>query len=98
MMLAWPTATAVTNPCAETVATALLSELQPTLRPISVPPLASNVVDDARDVPTAVIEVGESETVTEATGASATVIDEVPLLASLVAVIAAVPCATAVTN
>src|SRR6267154_1550177 len=40
----------------------------------------------------------ESETLTEATGVGVTVIEDVPLLPSLVAVITAVPAATAVTK
>src|SRR6476469_1256406 len=42
--------------------------------------------------------VGESDTVTEATGIGVTVIEDVPLFPSLVAVITAVPADTAVTK
>jgi hypothetical protein len=56
------------------------------------------VVAEACAVPTAVIEFGERATVTEATGTGITVIDDVPLFPSLVAVIVAPPTETAVTS
>jgi hypothetical protein len=49
-------------------------------------------------VPTAVIELEPSVTLTDATGATDTATDDVPLLPSLVAVMVVVPAATAVTN
>jgi hypothetical protein len=97
-MLAVPMATAVTSPAGETVATAVLDELHVTALPVNTPPFASNVVAVAWDVPTAVIEFGERATVTEATGTGITVIDDVPLFPSLVAVIVAPPTETAVTS
>jgi hypothetical protein len=56
------------------------------------------VVAVACEVPTAVIEFGERETFTEATGTGSTVIDDVPVFPSLVAVIVAPPTETAVTR
>jgi hypothetical protein len=99
-MFAVPGLTAVTSPVVdETVATAVLSELQVIVRPVSVLPLASSVVAVACDVPTAVMVVGLRLTVTVATGAGLTVIVGVgaELTDSLVAVIVASPRPTAVT-
>jgi hypothetical protein len=93
-----PTETAVTTPVVETVATPVLSELQVTARPVSSPPLASRVVAVACAVSTAVIVPGTRATVTDATGIGTTVIVALPLFPSLVAVIVAVPGATAVTT
>jgi hypothetical protein len=99
MIFAVPTDTAVTAPVVgDTVATAGLSELQLTLLPLRMLPFASRVVAVACDVPTAVIELGARETLTEATGAMLTVIEEAPFFPSLVAVMVALPAATAVTN
>jgi hypothetical protein len=98
VMLAVPTEMAVTTPWAETVATAGVPELHVTTRPVNTPPLASSVVAVAWDVPTAVIEFGERATVTDATGTGITVIDDVPLFPSLVAVMVAPPTETAVTS
>jgi hypothetical protein len=99
LILAVPSATAVTTPWASTVATAVLFEAQVIVRPVSVLPLASSVVAVACEVPTAVIDVGERATVTVATGAGFTMIVGVglELTDSLVAVIVAVPTPTAVT-
>jgi hypothetical protein len=52
----------------------------------------------ACDAPTAVVEFGVSDTVTEATGTGVTVIDDVPNFPSLVAVMTVDPTATAVTK
>jgi hypothetical protein len=98
VMLAVPTAIPVTTPEGETVATAVLLEFQVIDRPVRIALLESNVVAVACDVPTAVIEVGRSETVTDATGTGVTVIADVPLFPSLVAVMVAVPSAPAVTS
>jgi hypothetical protein len=98
VILAVPTATAVTPPSGETVATAVLSELHATARPVRVAPFESKVVAVACDVPTAVMDVGARATLTEATGIGVTVIDAVPLFPSLEAVIVAVPTATDVTR
>jgi hypothetical protein len=97
-MFAVPTATALTTPCAETVATNVLLELHVTARPVNTPPLASSVVAAAWDVPTAVIEFGVRDTVTDATGTGITVIEEDPVFPSLVALIVAEPSAWVVTS
>jgi hypothetical protein len=97
-MLVMPTATGVTNPCEETVATAVFPELHVIVRPLSIPPFTSSVLAVACDVPTAVIEFGVSDTVTEATGTGITVIEDVPVFPSLVAVMLALPTETAVTS
>jgi len=98
-MFAVPTATAVTTPCASTVATEVLLELHVMERPVKTLLLASRVVALAWDVPTAVIELGAKLTVTDATGTGFTVIVGVGAedTDSLVAVIVAVPTARAVT-
>ena len=98
MMLAVPGLTAVTSPVDETVAIPVLSELQVMTRPVKGWPLESSVVAVACEVPTAVIEFGLRETVTEATGAGVTVISEVLVFPSLVAVIVVLPAPTAVTS
>jgi hypothetical protein len=99
MMLAVPTVTPVTRPVVRlTLATVVLLELHVMARPLSVLPFASRDVAVACDVPTAVIDVAASATVTVATGASDTVTDDVPVFPSLVAVIVALPGPTAVTE
>jgi hypothetical protein len=60
--------------------------------------LASNVFAVDCVVPTAVLEADARPTVTMATGADETVIEDVPFCPSLVAVIVAPPDATAVTR
>jgi len=97
-MSAVPSATAVTTPERETVATAVLLELHTMLRPVSVAPFASTVTAVACVVPTAVIEFEARDTVTEATGTGTTLIDEDPGTPSLLAVIVARPTAWAVTS
>jgi len=91
VMLTEPALTAVTSPVVETVATAVLSELQVIAGPVKTPPAASRRVAVAWVVPTAVIEPAVSATLTDATGAGVTVMEEVPLWPSLVAVIVADP-------
>jgi hypothetical protein len=90
-----------TSPLADTVASDVFEELQVTVRPDSCAPLASRIVAvSCTAVPTLTV-LDEGETVTVATGAGGgalTVIDAVPLLPSLVAVIVAAPAATAVTS
>jgi hypothetical protein len=76
----------------------MLPELQVTLRPVRMAPDASRVVAVACVVCPTVIDVEASETVTIATGTGTTVIEEVPVFPSLVAVIVALPSATAVTK
>jgi hypothetical protein len=88
-MFVVPVARAVTRPVGETIATAVLLELQLTARPVSGFPLPSSGVAVPCEVPTAVIEVGLSETVTELTATGVTVMVDVPLLPSLEAVIVA---------
>jgi hypothetical protein len=98
IMFAVPIATALTTPCVETVATAGLLELHATARPVSTAPFASSVTAVACAVPTAVIEFGVSDTVTVATGTGVTVIEEAPVVPSLIALIVAGPIAWAVTS
>ena len=98
MMFAVPAVTAVTTPVCETVATAELSELHATERPVRVLPLASFNVAVAWEVPIAVMLAGDSETLTVATGAALTVMLDVPVFPSLVAVIVAEPALIAVTT
>jgi hypothetical protein len=96
-MLVVPAAIALITPWAEMVATPVLLELHATARPVRTPPLASNVVAVACEVPTAVIGFGLRATVTDATGTGTTVIAEIPFFPSLVAVIVAPPAETALT-
>jgi hypothetical protein len=98
MICTEPGATAVTTPPTDTVATAELPDVQVTLRPVKMVPLASRVVPVACVVCPTVIVVEASETVTSATGTGTTVIEEVPVRPSLVALIVALPSATAVTK
>jgi hypothetical protein len=83
-----PAATALTRPVLETVAIAVLVELQPTTRPVSTLLLASNVVaDNCTVAPTCRVALA-GDTETEATGIGAgalTLMDAEPLLPSLVA-------------
>jgi hypothetical protein len=97
-MFAVPTVTALTTPCAETVATNVLLELHDTARPVSTAPFASSVIAAACAVPTAVMEFGVRVTVTEATGTGITVMEEDPVFPSLVALIVAEPTTWAVTS
>jgi hypothetical protein len=95
-IFAVPVLTAVTSPVEDTVATPVLSELQVIARPEGTPPFASRSEAVACVVSTALMELLASETVTDATGTSVTVIVAVPLWPSLVAEIVAEPGATAV--
>jgi hypothetical protein len=90
-MLAVPTATALTTPWVETVATSVLLELHVTARPVNTAPFASSVTAAAWIVPTAVIEFGVKATVTDATGTGTTVIEADPVFPSLVALMVADP-------
>jgi hypothetical protein len=100
VIVAAPAATVVTRPFASTVATALLFEDQVTVRPVSTVPLTSVSVAVnccVGVIPTTrLAEVGV--TVTVLTGASVTVIEDVPVFVSLVAVIVVAPAPTAVTR
>ena len=95
-----PAATTVTRPFPSTVAAAGLLEVHVTVRPVSTPPFASSVTEVSCCVgvtpKTKVAEPGL--TVTVATGASVTAIDDVPVFVSLVAVIVVTPAPTAVTR
>jgi hypothetical protein len=98
VMVVLPAATAVTTPDVETVATPVALLDQVTARPVSTALLASVSVAVNACVPPTIIDALVGETATFATGATATVIAEVPDLVSLVAVIVALPAPTAVTT
>ena len=95
-----PAATAVTRPVVLTVAIALLLDDHVTPRPVSTLPFASLCYSGQllrrRDSSTRLAE--EGVTVTVLTGASVTVIEDVPVFVSLVAVIVVPPAPTAVTK
>jgi hypothetical protein len=73
-------------------------DTQLTVRPVSRLPFASLVVAVSCCVPPVIICVVGAATVTDATGARETVMDDVPDFPSLVAVIVVLPTATAVTK
>src|SRR3989449_294696 len=98
VIVAAPTATPVTSPLADTVATALLLVVQVTVRPLSTLPLASLSVAVSCTVPPTYTLGAVGLTVTEATGTRLTVTAALPLLPSLVAVIVTAPAATPVTS
>src|SRR5690242_587983 len=98
VMVAEPAATPVTNPLAETVATAALLVAQVTTRPLRAVPFASFGVAVNWFVAPTVTPAAVGLTVTEATGTLVTVMADVPLCPSLVAVIVAEPAAPPVTN
>jgi hypothetical protein len=97
-----PIAVTVVTPFVElagiTVNTDGLLDTQFTVRPNRVPPAASFVVAVSTCVSPTIIGVVRGETVTSATGAGVTVIEDVPVFVSLVAVIVVVPAPTAVTR
>jgi hypothetical protein len=96
VMVTVPTAIAVTTPDGDTVATALLLELQPTARPVSTALDASRVVAAAvADWPTS----SDGCSVTPIVAKGTTVTDRAadPLMLSLVAVMIAEPAPIAVT-
>jgi hypothetical protein len=97
VMPAVPTLTAVTSPVVDTVATAGLLDNQLTARPVRTLPLASLVAAVAWVVEPITTVEAASDTVTEATGGTMTVIVAVPLCPPLAAVMPAVPTPTAVT-
>jgi hypothetical protein len=97
-MWAEPGLTAVTTPVGETVATAVLSEVQLMVRPVSTLPSASRTVAVACVVCASVIVAEASVTPTVATGTGETVTEEAPPCPSLVAVTVAAPGETAVTT
>jgi hypothetical protein len=97
VICAEPTATAVTSPVPETVATAVLFDAQVTVRPVSVAPFASfSVATACVDWPGETDEA-PNDTVTDATGAggggaaAVTLSVAEPVWPSLVAMIPAVP-------
>src|SRR5436309_4840745 len=98
VMVAVPAATPLTSPLPFTVAAAVLSLDQVTTRPDSgVPPASFGVAVSWVVLPSATLaEAGV--TVTEATGTLDTVIAEVPLFPSQVAVMVAAPGATPATR
>ena len=90
VIVALPIDTAVTSPFAFTVAAAL-SDAQVTRRLVSVAPAASLVTATSCSVLATTTLAEDGLTATEATGTGDTVIADVPVLVSLVAVIVAVP-------
>jgi hypothetical protein len=93
-----PGATGVTTPVGETTATALLSALHVMERPVRTLPSASRSVAVACVDCASVMVLEPRATLTVAIGTSDTVIDELPLWLSLVAVIVAAPGTIAVTS
>jgi hypothetical protein len=99
VIVADPAPTAVTRPVPLTVATAGALEVQVTSRPVRSAPLASRAVAVSCWVAPGASDAVGGVTVTEAvTGGAGTVTDAVPATPSIVAVIVAVPGATAVTS
>src|SRR6266550_3278171 len=93
-----PAARPVTSPVPLTVASARLPLAQVIVRPVSTLPAESFVVAASCAVPPTNTLAEAGLIVTEATGTFATVTVAVPFCPSLVAVIVAVPAATAVTR
>src|SRR5207302_654683 len=98
VIIAEPAAFAVTNPLPLTVATAVLPLAHVTTRPDRALPLASLGVAVSCAVCPTCTPADAGVTATEATGTAVTVMDDVPLCPSLVAVMVADPVAIAVTN
>jgi hypothetical protein len=98
VIVAVPAATPVTRPVELTVATVGSLEPHVTTRPVSTPPIESFVVAASCVVAVTRMPALGGDTATVLTGTSETVIVLVPLFVSLVAVIVAVPGATAVTK
>jgi len=98
VIVAEPAAAPVTKPLAETVAAAALLVAQVTTRPLRAVPFASFGVAVNWVVAPTVTPTAVGLTVTEATGTLVTVMADVPLCPSLVAVIVAEPAATPVTT
>src|SRR5919108_1750378 len=98
VIVAAPTATAVTRPLPFTVATPVLLLDHVTVRPVKTFPLASRSVADSWRVPPTVSVAVAGETLTVVTGGRFTVIDDVPLTPSLVAVMVAEPAPAPVTS
>src|SRR5437773_7795583 len=98
VIVAEPAATPDTSPPPLTVATAVLLLLQVTVRPVSALPLPSLGVAVSGIVPPVATLAVAGLTVTDATGTCTTVMADVPLCPSLVAVIVAVPATFPVTR
>jgi hypothetical protein len=98
VIVAVPGATAVTNPVADTVATRVLFEPHETGRSVTTVPTLSLTVAVRETVCVTSNALLDGVTVTLPTGIFVTVIVDVPLLPSLVAVIVADPSATPVTR
>src|SRR5437667_3882300 len=98
VMVADPAATPVTSPLPLTVAAAVLPLCHVTVRPTSGLPFASFGVAVSCTLLPAGTVVDDGVTVTEATGRCTTVMAEVPLCPSLVAVIVADPATLPVTS
>src|SRR5207244_817286 len=94
VIVAEPAATPVPRPLADTVATAALLVAQVTARPLRAVPFASFGVAVNWVVAPTVTPAAVGLIVTEATGTLVTVMADVPLCPSLVAVIVAEPAAT----
>src|SRR5436190_499229 len=98
VIVAEPATLPVTSPLALTVATAVLLLDHAIVRPDSGFPLASFGVAVSCTVLPSFTLAGDGLTVTEATGTGVTVIADVPLLPSDVAVIVAEPATTPLTS
>jgi hypothetical protein len=98
VIVAVPTAPPVTSPLPLTLATPVLLLAHVTVRPVSAFPFASFGVAASCTVDPTVTEADAGATVTDATGTCTTVIADVPLCPSLVAVIVAVPATFPVTS
>jgi hypothetical protein len=98
VIVAVPTDTAVTTPAEFTVATAGLFDDQVTARSVTIVLFVSLTVDVSVVVPPTRREFGGGATVTLPTGTGATLTVALPDFPSLVAVMVAVPGATAVTT
>jgi hypothetical protein len=98
VMLAVPAPAAVTTPVLLTVATEVLSDDHVTTRPVTTTPFPSLVVAVAWVVEPATTVEAASDTVTLTTGGRLTVTIADPLCPSLLAMMLAVPAATAVTT
>src|ERR1043166_7736823 len=98
VIVAVPTAPPVTSPLTLTLATPVLLLAHVTVRPVSAFPFASFGVAASCTVDPTATEADAGATVTDATGTCTTVIADVPLCPSLVAVIVAVPATFPVTS
>src|SRR2546422_7542022 len=98
VIVADPTAAPLTSPLGLTVATDVLPLAHVTVRPVSgLPPASFGVAVSCTVDPTCAV-AEEGATVTEATGTCTTVMVDVPLCPSLVAVIVVVPATLPVTS